>query len=183
MTRSNGAAPRIAGRDDAVRLYDSDNGTGVIAPGIVTRGAHGGAVDIGGEYAAAHRARRGDGEDAGAGAEVENALRVPPPGHPIEREETAARRAVMAGAEGERSLDFDADPVDGNFCAIVRAMNDKAAGLDRLEPGEAFGDPILCRDAFELWRTFAAGPGRCRQSPHSTLVRHTAKMNDHAPAG
>ena len=30
---------------------------------------------------------------------------------PVQRQQAAARRAVMAGAEGERGLDLDADPV------------------------------------------------------------------------
>ena len=125
------------------------------------------AVDIGRQHAAAQRARRGDGEHAGAGAEVENASRpCRRLAHPVQREQAAARRAVMAGAEGERRLDLDADPVDGTSARSCAPCTTKRPAVDRLKPGEAFGDPILGRDAFEL-RTFAARPGRRRQSPHA----------------
>ena len=66
--------------------------------------------------------------------------------HAVERQQAAARGAVMAGAEGERGLDFDADAVGGMPAAVVRAVHDKAAGRDRLESGEAFADPILRGD-------------------------------------
>ena len=42
---------------------------------------------------------------------------------------------MMAGAEGKRRLDFDADAIDGNSGAIMRAMNDEAAGRDGLQSG------------------------------------------------
>ena len=60
----------------------------------------------------------------------------------IERQQTAACGAVVAGAEGERRLDLDADPVRRDPRAVVGAVHDKAAGGDRLEPGEALLDPI-----------------------------------------
>jgi hypothetical protein len=55
----------------------------------------------------------------------------------------------MAGAEGERGLDLDADAVGRNAGTVVRAVYDKAAGRDRLQSDEALGDPILRGNAFE----------------------------------
>ncbi len=55
----------------------------------------------------------------------------------------------MPGAECERGLDFDADPVDRNARAVVRAMDDKAPGGDRREARETGADPVLFRHARE----------------------------------
>ena len=67
----------------------------------------------------------------------------------VERQQAAAGRAVMAGTEGERGLDLDADAVRFNAGAVVRAVHDKSAGRDRLQPDEALRDPILRGDALE----------------------------------
>ena len=48
----------------------------------------------------------------------------------------------MAGAEGERRLDFDADPVDRDAGAVVGAVHDKTAGGDRRQAGETLADPV-----------------------------------------
>ena len=55
----------------------------------------------------------------------------------------------MAGAEGERGFDLDPDAVRRDAGAVVRPVDDEAAGRDRLQPDEAFGDPILRGDTFE----------------------------------
>ena len=57
------------------------------------------------------RLRGGDRQHAGAGAEIEHAARPPRLQHLIEQQQAAARGAVMAGAERQRRLDFDADLV------------------------------------------------------------------------
>ena len=89
----------------------------------------------------------------------------------------------MAGAEGERGLDLDADAVDRNAVAIVRAMHDEAPGGDRLEPGEAFAAPnrvgATARSAAP-WRAAAPGGGG-GQRAHRILVGRGAKMDRHAP--
>ena len=102
---------------------------------------------------------------------------------PVERQQTAARGAVMAGAEGERRLDLDADPVDRDAGAVVRAVDDETAGRDRLEPGEALAHPILRRDALE---TRAPCPLPARPPPRPALAPRfrpagAAKMDRHAP--
>ena len=55
----------------------------------------------------------------------------------------------MAGAEGERGFDFDADAVWRNAGAVVCAVHDEAAGRNGLEPDEAFGNPIFGGDRGE----------------------------------
>ena len=50
----------------------------------------------------------------------------------VERQQAAAGGAVMAGAEGGRGLDLDADAMAGHAGAVVRAVHDEAPGGDRL---------------------------------------------------
>ena len=61
----------------------------------------------------------------------------------------AARRAVMAGAEGEPRLDLDADVVQADASHDHGApWIEKAPGPDRREAGERARDPVaLLRDA------------------------------------
>ena len=101
----------------------------------------------------------------------------------VERKEAAARGAVMAGAEGERGLDLDADPVRRHTPAIMRAVHDEAAGGDRLEPGDAFAHPILRRHAREAQRMRRLAPGRRRdQRAHRVFVGRCAEVDGDLPA-
>ena len=68
---------------------------------------------------------------------------------PIERQQATARGAVMAGAERGRGLDLDADAARRHADAVVRAMHDKAAGMNRLEAFEADLYPVLRRERFD----------------------------------
>ena len=61
----------------------------------------------------------GDRQHAGPGAEVEHAARSARFQKPIERDQAAARRPVMAGTECQRGLDLDADAVAPDAPAIV----------------------------------------------------------------
>ena len=139
-TRSYGAPWRDASGGNAVRLHDLHRRAHLVEAGVGARDADGAGVDVGRQHAAAQRAGGGDGEDAAAGAEIEDAPTATPPrqrlAKAIERKETAARGAVMAGAEGERRLDFDADAVDRDAGAVVGAVHDKTAGGDRRQAGE-----------------------------------------------
>ena len=53
--------------------------------------------------------RRGHRQDARPGAEIENAPR-PPPCDALQRAQTAARRAVLAGSEGQARIQGQRDP-------------------------------------------------------------------------
>ena len=53
----------------------------------------------------------GNREHAGSGADVEDAARAARLEQAVERQQASPRGAVMAGAEGERRLDLDADAV------------------------------------------------------------------------
>ena len=113
------------------------------------RGAHGNRVDIAGNHAGSQQTSRGDGEDAGAGPNIENAPKVSNLRELREREQAALGRPVMAGAKSERRLDLDTDVIGLRPRAIVGAVDDKAAGAHRFEAGKALGDPIGSRDPLE----------------------------------
>src|SRR5262249_58832512 len=129
------------------------------------------------------RARRGGaGADAaprapapprgeGAAASAFIALAAPPLHEPVEREQTAARGAVVTRAEGEPRLDLDADTVRSHARAVMRTVHDKTAGFDRRETFEAFAHPVRGRERLERQRMGrrAAGGGR-DQRAHGRLI-------------
>ncbi len=109
--------------------------------------------------------------------------RAPPPlGQIIERQQAAAGGAVMAGAEGQRGLDLDADVVGLDARAVMRAMHDEAAGAHRLQTGQAFLDPVGGRDRLDGERGRRRIAGRERDlRAQSGFVRRLAEMDRHLP--
>ena len=77
----------------------------------------------------------GDRQHAGAAADVEDASRAPAAKHAVQHQQAAARRAVMAGAEGQRRLDLDCDVVGPDSRAVMGAVNEKAPGAHGDEAG------------------------------------------------
>ena len=89
----------------------------------------------------------------------------------------------MAGAEGDRRLDFDADAVGRDARAIVRAVHDEATGGDRLQPGEALLHPVGRCHAAELQCCSGLAPGgRIDRGPHRSSVDRRAEVNRDLPA-
>ena len=105
-----------------------------------------------------------------------------PLGQFIQRQQAAARGAVVAGSKRKRRLDLDADVVGLDAGAVVRAMHDAAAGAHRFETGEALLDPIGRRDRLdgERGRRRFAGGDRDQRAQHG-FVRLVAEMNRHLP--
>src|ERR1039458_10518172 len=58
-----------------------------------------------------------------------------PLGQFIQRQQAAARGAVVAGSKRKRRLDLDADVVGLDAGAVVRATHDAAAGAPPVERG------------------------------------------------
>ena len=67
-----------------------------------------------------------------------------------EQQQAAAGGAVMAGAEGERRLDLDAELVGGDLGPVMLAMDDKAPGMNRHQLVERRLDPVLGLHRVEL---------------------------------
>ena len=104
--------------------------------------------------------------------------------NPIQRQQAPPRRAVMAGAEGERGLDLDADAVGRDRRPVVRAMHREAAGDDRPEIAQARGNPIRRRDGFERERRACLGSGRFGDTgSHRRLVGRRGEVGFDAPSG
>ena len=102
-------------------------------------------------YARQHAALRcpchGNRQNPRTRADVKHPPRRADLQRPVDRREAALRRAVMAGAEGERRLDLDAGLVGLHTRAVMRSMDDKAADRHRRETREARRDPVLFFDA------------------------------------
>src|SRR5262249_28400483 len=101
----------------------------------------------------------------------------------VEREQAAARRAVVAGAEGEACLDFEADAVGAHTGARVRGMDDEAARLHRGEAFQAVAHPVHWRERLEAQRLRRLHAGeRCDERAHGRRVRRLAEIDGDRPA-
>jgi hypothetical protein len=49
---------------------------------------------------------------------------------------------MVAGAEGLAGIDLDPDPAGGEAAASMAAVDDEAAGGDRLQTIQSGGDPV-----------------------------------------
>ncbi len=165
---------------------------GTVEARILPRQPHADGIDVAGEHCAAQGPRRRDREHPGPGADIEDAAAAPPcrvrrpPARlqdGVQRQQTAPGGAVMPGAEGERRLDLDADAVGRHPRAVVRAMQEEAAGFDRLQAFEAGGDPVARRNALECElaaRAFAREV--TDEAAHRGLVGRALEMDFHGPA-
>ena len=165
-TRSNGAGARNRSPAEARRRADAfaPSGATPLRRAFVARDAHGFRVDV----ARQHRARAGPSRPRWPARRCRCRCRALRRGrraldNPIQRQQAAARRAVMAGAEGERRLDLDADPVRRNARAVMRAVHREAAGRRPASgrPGSPRPSPLR-RSARR-----SAARGRCRAATSS----------------
>jgi hypothetical protein len=100
----------------------------------------------------------------------------------VERQQAAARGAVVAGTERKRRLDLDADAVAWNFCPIVGAMNGEASGHNRRQAGKAFAHPIGGRGPLEAQRLRVGARGHHDEIADRRLIGRSAEMDRHPPA-
>lgn len=76
----------------------------------------------------------------------------------------------MAGAEGERSGDLDADMLAAHDIAVMLAMDQDAAGAHGLQAIEAGGDPILLVHGGERRVVDAVADDRAQHVAHGLFV-------------
>ena len=167
---------------DAGRAHERERAGNAIEPRIGARGLDGDTVDIAGDDARPQYFRRRDRQHAGAGADVEHSPRPPPFRQIIERQQASARGAVMAGAEGQRRFDLDAEVVGPHPHTVMRAVHEEAAGAHRLQTAETLRHPIGGRDRLddERCRRCLAGDQRDLRA-QSGFVRGPSEMDRHLP--
>jgi hypothetical protein len=170
-----------APRRQAIGARDGDVACCAIDAHVRARDPHRDRIDVARHHLPMQRPRRRDRQHAGAGSDVEDGTRAGRA--PLERQEAAARGAMVAGAEGERGFDLDRDAVSPHIVTMVCRVNDEAAGRDRPQAFEACLHPVPGQGCLERDRMGGVGPGRERdQSAHGGLVRRLAKMDGDAPA-
>ncbi len=92
---------------------------------------------------------RGDGQHAGACAEVEHGSRARRRRKPVQRQKAAFGGAVMGGAEGAARIDLDG-PLRGDPAAVVTAVNNEAPRANGRQRFLRLAHPIGFRNGFRL---------------------------------
>ena len=124
----------------------------------------------------------GNRQHAGAGAEIEHASRLPLLEQMVEQQQAAPRGAVMAGAESQCRLDFDAELVGRNAVAVVLAVDHEAAGGHRDQIFQGRLDPVLGFDDVENDAAGGLSPGGAgHEFAHQRLVGRIGKMRGDVP--
>ena len=89
---------------------------------------------------------------------------------------------MMPGAEGECRFDFDCDPAREDGRAVMRAVHDETAGLDRLEAGQTGGDPVALGDALKPDRLSGGAAGdRAHEISDLIMVGRLFEVNLDVP--
>ncbi len=93
---------------NSLRLDHGDARLNAVGSNILGGDGNGNWIHIARHDICVKRPGGGDCEDAGAGADIEDAARMLPLGKTVERDEAAACGGVMGGAKGKASVDLDA---------------------------------------------------------------------------
>src|SRR5215470_10106391 len=165
-----------------VPLNDLDESANAVEARIVPRHSNAHGINVASQHRPPHRPCCGNGEHPGPGADIKNTTRVSSLENAVERHEAAARRAMMPGAEGECSLDLDADPIWRNTVAVVGAMDHKAPDGDRRQPSEAVSHPIARCDGREHDALAHRIAGEiAEEHAHRVLIRWALEINFDGP--
>ena len=82
-------------------------------------------------------------QDGGAAADVGHAMRrLAVRNHAVQRQQAAARRVVVAGAEGHGGLDAERLGPVRHLVGIMGAVDEEASGLDRGQLAPDMGHPV-----------------------------------------
>ena len=122
----------------------------------------------------------GDGEDAGAGAEIDDLARPAALQEIIEGEQTAARARVMRGAEGSTRVDLDGEEPARHTVPVMAAMDEETPRLDLAALALRQPHPIKGRDRFDPERPKPVSRSRLGdQLEQSFARRRRVVMGEH----
>ena len=102
-------------------------------------------IDIAGRYLAPQQLGRGDRQDSGPGADIQRM------GYPallrqcLQGQQTTAGRGMLAGAEGGRRIERDADRPRRHPAAMMRAIDKEPADPQRRKSELVFREPVAIR--------------------------------------
>ena len=105
-------------------------------------------VDVAGQYFAVQQFRCGDRENSRSGSDVEQSVKLPSTRQALERQETAAGRRMLAGAERGRRVHRDPDRSGRHTGIMMRAVNKKSADPQGRKGQLVFCEPVASRQLF-----------------------------------
>ena len=132
-----------------LRLDHGDARLNAVGTSILGCDGNGNWIHVARDHICIERPGGGDGEDAGAGADIEDTARMLPLGEAVERDEAAARGGVMGGAEGKACVDLEREPARRHLAAVMAPMHQEAAGAYRPTQALGFRHPILLRQRLD----------------------------------
>ncbi len=147
-----------------------DQGPDAVLPRIVGCDRCRQRIAVACHHASPERLGGGDGEDAGAGADIDDDARAAALELIVERQETAARAGMMRRAESLAGVDLNGKTSARYMAPVVTAMHEKAPGLDLSAPLLRERDPIFRGEFFDAERPDTVAAGSLRDQLKQSIV-------------
>jgi hypothetical protein len=119
-----------------------------VAGGIVSGDEDCPRVDVAGQHFAVQQLGCGDRENPGSGSNVERPVKSPSARHPLESQETAAGRRMLAGTERGRCIHRDPDRSCRHLAIMMRSVNEEPAYSQRWKGQLVIREPVAGRQNF-----------------------------------
>jgi len=165
-----------------IRAPAAQHRADAVEHGVLPRDAYRPWLDVRRPYAPVQQPRRRHRQNAGPGPQVQNAPR-PAIRHALQRTQTAAGRAVLAGPERERGIECQTDSPRRHRPNKMRAAHHETAADHLLrECGTGACEPTIrgdC-DAARLW-VYPSQGGRQRQRRNQRRVALTRRLDAFHP--
>src|SRR5690606_32778629 len=113
-----------------------------VSPGVLLCHFYGHGIYVGCKNGDVADLSQREGEHAASRSKVKCIADRPCASNSVDHFKAPGGRAMVAGSECLASIDLDAHVVELYLIAIMRAMNEEAAGAHRLQAFQRFGDPV-----------------------------------------
>ncbi len=124
----------------------------------------------------------GDGEDAGAGADIDDGARTAALEVIVERQQAAARAGMVRRAEGLGGVDLDGKQAARHLAPVMAAMHEKAPGRDRSALPLRQRHPILRSDLLDAERPDSVPAFRLDQPQQGLAAGRLVVMRENLAA-
>ena len=146
--------------------------------GVFPGDPHRWAVDVGADRQPRARARRGDGQHAGAGADVQHLGIARPLQKRVVGQEATDGGAMVASAERGSCLDPQVHRVDRRAAPVVHAIDEEATGPHRRQARQGHRQPVRVSQLFDHDTKLVVA---CEKMSHPLGLRIGRREGVHPP--